>query len=140
MGVRLDPRDFFDSGDDEMEFTSHQRQHLQLEYGDEEELIDPNDPRPLGKALTLTGFADADHAHNKLDRRSCSGRVIFLGRGVLSWKSKRQVGCEGSSYGSELRAMAAAANELRGIRMFLRGIGIPMKGSSVLFVDNAAAL
>jgi hypothetical protein len=45
-----------------------------------------------------------------------------------------------SSYGSELRAMAATAVELRGYRMFLRGIGIPIKGPSLLFVDNAAAL
>jgi hypothetical protein len=137
MGVRLDPTDFYES---ELNFTSSQREHLQLEYGAREEGIDPNDPEPLGKGLTLTGFADADHAHNQVDRRSTSGRVIFLGRGILSWKSKRQVGCEGSSYGSELRAMSAGASELRGYRMFLRSVGIPVKGPSLLFVDNAAAL
>jgi hypothetical protein len=140
MGVRLDPTDFFNLDEDDLTFTESQREHLQLEYGAYSEEVDPNDPRPLGKALTLTGFADADHAHNKVDRRSTNGRIILLGRGILSWKSKRQVGCEGSSYGSELRAMAATATELRGYRMFLRGIGVPVKGVSLLFVDNAAAL
>jgi len=140
MGVRLDPTDFFDLEDDDSTFTPEQREHLKIEYGDLEEECDPNDPRPLGKALTLTGMADADHAHNQVDRRSTNGRIIFLGRGILAWKSKRQVGCEGSSYGSELRAMASSARELRGYRMFLRGIGIPVKGTSLLFVDNAAAL
>ena len=139
MGIRLDPRDFYDMGD-KSTFTLSQRDHLKLEYGDLEEEIDPSDPKPLGKGLTLTGFADADHAHNQVDRRSTNGRVIFLGRGILAWKSKRQVGCEGSSYGSELRAMSATASELRGFRVFLRGIGIPVKGPSLLFVDNAAAL
>jgi hypothetical protein len=140
MGIRLDPTDFFEMDESNSTFTAEQRKHLQLEYGSFEEEHDPTDPRPLGKALTLTGMADADHAHNQVDRRSTNGRVIFLGRGILAWKSKRQVGCEGSSYGSELRAMAATAVELRGYRMFLRGIGIPVKGPSLLFVDNAAAL
>jgi hypothetical protein len=140
MGITLDPTDFFELDEADSTFTEDQRQHLQLEYGAHEEVVDPNDPRPLGKALTLTGMADADHAHNQVDRRSTNGRIIFLGRGILSWKSKRQVGCEGSSYGSELRAMAALATELRGYRMFLRGIGIQIKGPSLLFVDNAAAL
>lgn len=140
MGVRLDPTDFFDLEDEDSTLTPEQREHLKIEYGDLEEECDPNDPRPLGKALTLTGMADADHAHNQVDRRSTNGRIIFLGRGILAWKSKRQVGCEGSSYGSELRAMASTARELRGYRMFLRGIGIPVKGTSLLFVDNAAAL
>lgn len=138
MGVRLDPTDFYEH--EENESAAAQREHLQLEYGAQTEEVDPSDPRPLGKGLTLTGFADADHAHNQVDRRSTSGRIIFLGRGILSWKSKRQVGCEGSSYGSELRAMAATATELRGYRMFLRGIGVPIKGPSLLYVDNAAAL
>jgi hypothetical protein len=137
LGIKLDPTDFFDV---DTTFSPQQRNDLQLEYGDLQEEVDPSDPRPLGKALTLTGFADADHAHNKLDRRSTTGRIIFLGRGTLAWKSKRQVGCEGSSYGSELRAMSATATELRGYRMFLRGIGIAVKGPSLLFVDNAAAL
>jgi hypothetical protein len=64
----------------------------------------------------------------------------MLGRTVLSWKSKNQVGCEGSSYGSELRAAALCGQELRGFRVFLRSIGVPVKGPSVILLDNAAAL
>jgi hypothetical protein len=139
LGIRLDPSDFV-LGEEFNCFEPHQRRDLQLDYGDVTEEVDPNDPEPLGASLTLTGFADADHAHNKIDRRSTTGRIILLGKGMLSWKSKRQVGCEGSSYGSELRATADTARELRGLRMFLRGIGVAVKGPSVLLVDNAAAL
>lgn len=139
LGIRLDPSDFVVEPEYFI-FKPHQREHLQIDYGDLPEEVDPNDPERLGEPLTLTGFADADHAHNKVDRRSTTGRVLLLGKGILSWKSKRQVGCEGSSYGSELRATADTARELRGLRMFLRGIGVGTKGPSVLFGDNAAAL
>ena len=91
MGIRLDPTDFYDLFPEQSKFVPEQREHLQLDYGNLEEELDPKNPMPLGKALTLTGFADADHAHNQVDRRSTTGRIIFLGRGILAWKSKRQV-------------------------------------------------
>ena len=138
-GIRIDPRDFV-LGEGESTFQDHHREHLQIDYGNEEESRDPRDPEPLGKALTLVGFSDANHAHNRVSRRSTSGRAILLGKTILSWKSKNQVGCEGSSYGSELRAAALCAQELRGFRAFLRSIGVLIKGPSILLVDNAAAL
>jgi hypothetical protein len=138
-GIRIDPRDF-QLEDDEITFKDHMREHLQIDYGDKAEDVDPEDPEPLGKALTLGGFSDADHGHNKVNRRSTSGRVILLGRTVISWKTKNQVGCEGSSYGSELRAAALCGQELRNYRVFLRNIGVPVKGPSILLIDNAAAL
>jgi hypothetical protein len=138
-GIRIDPRDFVLSKE-ESTFEEYQREHLQLDYGRKNEDLDPNDPEPLGRALTLTGFADANHGQNVIDRKSVSGRVILLGRTMLAWKSKKQVGCEGSSYGSELRAASLCAQEIRGYRVILRNFGVPIKGPSILMIDNAAAL
>jgi hypothetical protein len=138
-GIRIDSRDFVLS-EGESTFEEYQREHLQLDYGKKNIDLDPNDPEPLGKVLTLTGFSDANHGQNFVDRKSVSGRVILLGRTMLSWKSKRQVGCEGSSYGSELRAAALCAQELRGFRVILGNCGVPIKGPSILMIDNAAAL
>jgi hypothetical protein len=138
-GIRIDPRDFILT-EKEHTFKEHMREHLQIDYGSKDEDCDPDDPEPLGVPLTLGGFADSDHGSNQVTRRSVSGRVIMLGRTVLSWKSKNQVGCEGSSYGSELRAAALCGQELRGLRVVLRSLGVPIKGPSILLIDNAAAL
>ena len=39
-------------------------------YGDAEEALPPNNPKPLGKEVTLRMFVDSDHAGDKSDRRS----------------------------------------------------------------------
>jgi hypothetical protein len=138
-GIRLDPRDF-ELEEEESTFEEFQREHLQIEYSDENIDTDPSDPEPLGKKMTLGDFADANHGHNMVNRKSVSGRCIMLGRTPFSWKSKSQVGCEGSSYRSEARAAGLCGQELRGFRIFLGNIGVPIKGPSILLIDNAAAL
>jgi hypothetical protein len=138
-GILLDGRDHIEpEGTVAMDETA--RDHLKLEYGDHAEPRDPKDPAARGVPLELTGYSDADHASNKADRRSTTGSLILLGRAILFWRSKRQIGCEGSSYASELRAAAWTARELRGLRMFLRGIGVELSGPSVLYMDNEATV
>jgi len=116
------------------------REHLKLEYGEHAELRDERDPVARGATISLCAWSDADHASNKADRRSTTGALIMLGRSILLWRSKRQIGCEGSRYASELRAAAWTARELRGLRMFLRGIGAELSGPSVLYLDNEATV
>nr|GEW39799.1 retrovirus-related Pol polyprotein from transposon TNT 1-94 [Tanacetum cinerariifolium]GEX10534.1 retrovirus-related Pol polyprotein from transposon TNT 1-94 [Tanacetum cinerariifolium] len=45
---------------------------------------------PKDSSVTLTTFADADHAGCQDTRRSTSGSVQFLGERLISWSSKRQ--------------------------------------------------
>ncbi|GKF80356.1 hypothetical protein Tco_0238958 [Tanacetum coccineum] len=45
---------------------------------------------PNDSSISLTAFADADHAGCQDRRRSTSGSMQFLGDRLMSWSSKRQ--------------------------------------------------
>nr|CAI44603.1 P0650D04.7 [Oryza sativa Japonica Group] len=45
---------------------------------------------PKGARFDLIGYADADYAGCKVDRKSTSGTCQFLGRSLVSWSSKKQ--------------------------------------------------
>ncbi|GJR52571.1 retrovirus-related pol polyprotein from transposon TNT 1-94 [Tanacetum coccineum] len=58
--------------------------------------VDPNDTIHMGlwypkdNAMSLTAYADADHAGCQDSRRSTSGSAQFLGDRLVSWSSKKQ--------------------------------------------------
>ncbi|GJR33670.1 hypothetical protein Tco_1209354 [Tanacetum coccineum] len=45
---------------------------------------------PKDNAMSLTAYADADHAGCQDSRRSTSGSAQFLGDRLVSWSSKKQ--------------------------------------------------
>ncbi len=59
---------------------------------------------PKGKLTHLTCFVDADHARDKVTRRSVTGIVLLQNNTTIIWSSKRQKTVETSTYGSELGA------------------------------------
>ena len=73
-------------------------------YPDAAEAIPPNAPAPRGNAVVMPCFVDADHAGNKVTRRSHTGIIIFCNRAPIIWFSKRQNTVETSSFGSEFVA------------------------------------
>jgi len=46
-------------------------------YPDAQEAIPINAPPPRGKSMVMTCFVDADHAGNRVTRRSHTGIIIF---------------------------------------------------------------
>ncbi|KAL7533576.1 hypothetical protein ACHAXR_005318 [Thalassiosira sp. AJA248-18] len=69
-------------------------------YGDIKEEDPPNMPEPLGKPVTMSCFVDADHAGNKVTRRSHTGVIIILNNAPIQSFSKRQNTVESSTFGS----------------------------------------
>ena len=47
-------------------------------YGDIEEALPPNAPKPIGKDVILRMFVDSDHAGDKADRRSRTNFMVFF--------------------------------------------------------------
>ena len=58
-------------------------------YGDVEEDIPPNAPKPLGKEVELRMFVDSDHAEDKATRRSRTGFMIYVNMSLVNWLSKK---------------------------------------------------
>ena len=107
-------------------------------YKDAKEEMPHNMPEPRGNSVSMYCFVDASHAADKVNRKSHTGVLIFLNRAPILWHSKRQNTVETSTFGSELTAMKTAMEMIKGLRIKLRLLGIPIEGSCSVFTDNAS--
>ena len=85
-------------------------------------------------------LSDADHAGDRLTRRSRTGYVSFINNAPISWYSKKQGSVETSMFGSEFVALKTSTEANRGLRWKLRMMGIPIAGESYTFCDNASVV
>ena len=69
----------------------------------------PHDmPEARGIEVDVNVFVDADHAGNKITRRSHTGIILFCNMTPIVWYSKRQNTVETSTFGSEFIALRIA--------------------------------
>ena len=115
---------------------NEKRKKMRSIYRDAKEEIPPNAPPPRGKAVQLNVYVDADHAGNKVTRRSQTGILIFLNMAPISWYSKKQNTVESSTFGSEMIALKIATEKIIGLRYKLRMMGVPLDGPANVFCDN----
>jgi len=88
--------------------------------------------------MELTGYSDADWAGDRLDRKSMSGFLFFVGMHLVSWGSKKQDCVSLSTMEAEYVALARAVQEM----LWLRKLSVPKVWSvkqPTLFVDNQSA-
>ena len=83
---------------------------------------------------------DADHAVNRITRRSRSGFIVFTNMAPVYWMSKKQTGAETSTFGSDFLAMKLACDYLRGLRYKIRMMGIPLEHCCYVYGDNKSVL
>jgi len=105
-------------------------------YPDAKEDIPDDIPTALGKMGMITVYVDADHARDKVTRRSVTGILLLLNNTPLTWISKRQKTVETSTYGSELVAARIATDLIIEWRYKLRMLGVPVEESSFMVGDN----
>jgi hypothetical protein len=110
---------------DESRFVKHDWGNF---YGKVKEAIPPNAP------------LDADHAGDKLTRRSRTGIITYMNMAPIVWHSKRQNSVKTSTFGLEFVAMKVATERLKGLRYKLRMMGVPLSGPSYLFGDNQSVI
>jgi len=122
---------------DERRFTQHDWETM---YHDAKEAIPLNALSPRGNAVQMNAYVDADHAGDRVTRRSHTGIVIFLNRAPIVWYSKRQNTVETSTFGSEFVALKVCTEMIEGLRYKLRMFGIPIDGPTNVFCDNQAVV
>lgn len=68
----------------------------------------------------LHGFSDADYAGDHLDRRSVTGHLYLLSRGLVSWSSSKQKCVATSTTEAEYIALSEASKQGQWIRALLK--------------------
>ena len=95
-------------------------------------------------SFTLVGFADADYAGDKDNRRSTSGYTFTLSHGddvnTIDWKAKQQDVVALSSAESELISACSATQSAVYIRQLLTDLGFKQDEPTVIMEDNQACI
>ena len=84
----------------------------------------------------MSVFVDADHAGDKITRRSRTGVLLCLNSSPMLWHSKKQNAVETSTFGSEFVAMRQAFEMIKAMTYKLRMFGIPILDTPKVFGDN----
>jgi hypothetical protein len=74
-------------------------------YPNAREDIPNNVPEPRGNEVQMIAFVDADHAGDKITRRSRTSVLIYLNRSPIQWHCKKHNSVETSMFGSEFTAL-----------------------------------
>jgi hypothetical protein len=95
-------------------------------------------------SFTLTGYADADYAGDKDNRRSTSGYAFTLSHGddvnTIDWKAKQQDVVALSSAESELISACSATQSAVYIRQLLVDLGFKQDEPTMIMEDNQACI
>ena len=81
-------------------------------YGEMEELIPENAPRPLGKLVVLTHYVDANLFHDMLTGRSVTGIIHLMNSTPIDWYTKKQASVETATYGSKFGAARITTEQI----------------------------
>ena len=109
-------------------------------YGEVQEAIPLNAPKPRGKEVDLRLYVDSDHATETKTRRSRTGFLVYINSAPIMWFSKKQPTVESSVFGAEFVAMKNGIETVRGLRYKLRMMGIPISGPTYVYCDNKSVV
>nr|GEU78779.1 retrovirus-related Pol polyprotein from transposon TNT 1-94 [Tanacetum cinerariifolium] len=90
-------------------------------------------------AISLTAFADADHAGCQDTRRSTSGSMKLLGDRLVSWSSKRQKSVAISSMEAEYIALSGCCAQVLWMRSQLSDYGLGFN-KIPMYYDNKSTI
>ena len=94
---------------------------------------------PKDTGMSLTAYADVDHAGCQDTRRSTSGGAQFLGDKLVSWSSKKQMSTSISSTEAEYIAMSSCCAQILWMRSQLSDYGFEFN-KIPLYCDNKSAI
>lgn len=88
----------------------------------------------------VIGYADANWAEDKTDRKSNSGYVFEVNGGVVSWSCKKQTCVALSTTEAEFIALSSACQEASWIQRILKDMKHPASGPIKIYEDNQSCL
>lgn len=90
--------------------------------------------------LSLYGFADSDWATFPMTRHSVTGFAVFLGKSLISWKSKKQSTISCSSSEAEYHAFASLTCEVQWLHYLFKVLSITFSKPTSIYYDNKSAV
>jgi hypothetical protein len=90
--------------------------------------------------IVLEAYTNADYTGSIVDRRLTFEYCTFLGRNLVTWRSKKQDVVARSSAEAEFWAMAQGICELLWMKIILEDMKIKWDGSMRLYCDNKSAI
>ena len=103
-------------------------------YGNVQESIPNNCPKPLGKSVTTTTTLDANLLHCLATGASLTTCLHFCNQTHTDWYSKKQATVETATYGSEFVAAKTATEQIMDLTYTLRYL------KSYMFSDNRSVV
>lgn len=88
----------------------------------------------------LHGYADANFAENKIDRKSNTGYLFKVNGGVVSWTSRKQNCVSLSSTEAEFIALSEACKETIWLQRILLDMQQKFETPTVIYEDNQSCL
>ncbi|KAL9999278.1 putative RNA-directed DNA polymerase [Helianthus debilis subsp. tardiflorus] len=88
----------------------------------------------------LVGFTDSDWAGSLDDRKSVSANVFMLGKGAVSWCSKKQSTVALSSTEAEYISATGGACQAIWLRRILQELGLNQGQGTQIFCDSKSAI
>ena len=109
-------------------------------YGNIQEIIPHDCPKPLGKSVTTTNTLDANLLHCMATGASHTACLQVCNQTPTDWYSKKQVTVETATYGSEFVAAKTATEQIMDIRYTRRYLGVPIMSKSYMFGKNRSVV
>ena len=110
------------------------------DYGNVQETIPNNCPKPLGRSVTTTTTLDANLLHCLATGMSLTGGLHFCNQTPTDWYSKKQATVETATYGSEFVAAKTATEQIMDLSYTLKYLGVPITSKSYMFGDNRSVV
>lgn len=92
------------------------------------------------KDQQLIGYADANWAEERTDRKSNSGRIFFYNGGTIAWSCQKQTLVASSTCEAEYISLSEAAKEAKWLRQLLTDLHQPIEEPTTIFNDNQSCL
>ena len=109
-------------------------------YGNVQEIIPNNCPKPPGKSVTTTTTLDANLLHCLATGASLTACLHFCNQTPTDWYSKKQATVEMATYGSEFVAAKTASEQIMDMRYTLSYLGVPIKSKSYMFGNSRSVV